>query len=62
MGDMGVRSKGDLGARLATGAVGTARASLGLAARASMSTAVMLDYWKRAVLFDCDERNKIFFL
>lgn len=38
---MGVRSRGDLGARLAIGAIGTARASLGLAARASMSTIVM---------------------
>ena len=40
-GETGVRSRGDLGARLATGAIGTNRASLGLGARESMSTTVI---------------------
>ena len=40
-GDTGVRRRGDLGAMLEADAAGTARASFGLAARASMST----DHW-----------------
>lgn len=42
-GEIGVRNTGDLAATLATGPVGTARASLGLAARASMLTGCVLD-------------------
>ena len=50
-GEIGVRRSGDFGARLATGATGTARASFGLAARASILVPLAiccLSYTRRA--------------
>lgn len=55
-GETGVRRTGDLIATLATGPVGTARASLGLAARASMVTVRLLEYFAAD---EDDEDHKI---